>query len=84
MEIRILGCYGGADRNFRLTSFLVNGTLAIDAGSITSSLNFEEQKKITDIYISHIHMDHIVSLPFLSTMFLGTKKSLSVSTLMLM
>lgn len=74
MEIRILGCYGGADRNFRLTSFLVNGTLAIDAGSITSSLNFEEQKKITDIYISHIHMDHIVSLPFFIDNVFGHKK----------
>lgn len=74
MEIKILGCYGGADKNFRLTSFLVNGFLAVDAGSITSSLDFEEQKKITDIYISHIHMDHIVSLPFIIDNVFGHKK----------
>ena len=74
MEIKILGCYGGADKSYRLTSFLVNGTFAVDAGSITSSLSFEEQKKITDIYISHIHMDHIVSLPFFIDNVFGHKE----------
>lgn len=65
MEIRVLGCYGGADANYRLTSFLVNGTFAVDAGAITNALTFEEQQHIEDIYISHIHLDHVNSLPFL-------------------
>jgi cAMP phosphodiesterase len=65
MEIRVLGCYGGADSNYRLTSFLVNGSFAVDAGSLSNALTFEEQRQITDVYISHIHMDHIAGLPFL-------------------
>lgn len=65
MEIRVLGCYGGADKNYRLTSFLVNGQFAVDAGALTSVLTFDEQKEISDIYISHVHMDHISGLPFL-------------------
>jgi ribonuclease BN (tRNA processing enzyme) len=65
MEIRVLGCYGGADSSHRLTSFLVDGTIAIDAGSITSALTLEEQLALTDIFLSHSHLDHTSSLPFL-------------------
>lgn len=65
MEIKILGCYGGREGHYRLTSFLVNNTLAIDAGSITDALSFDEQQQITDVIISHTHLDHTNSLPFL-------------------
>ena len=74
MEIRVLGCYGGADANFRLTSFLVNGTFAVDAGAIVNALTFEEQQNITDIYISHIHLDHVNSLPFLFDNIFGMRE----------
>ena len=73
MKIRVLGCYGGADKNHRLTSFLVNDFLVVDAGAVTSALDFEEQKKISHIYLSHIHMDHIASLPFLLDNIFGSR-----------
>lgn len=47
-----------------LTSFLIDDTLLIDAGALHSALTVEEQEKIDAIFISHIHMDHIVGLPF--------------------
>lgn len=65
MEIRVLGCYGGMDKSYRMTSFLINDFFAVDAGGVADALSFSEQRKITDVYISHIHLDHIAGLPFL-------------------
>lgn len=73
MKIRILGCYGGMDGKHGLTSFLVNDFLAVDAGAITDALSFEEQKKITDVIITHSHLDHTASLPFLVDNIFGTQ-----------
>jgi len=46
MKIRILGCYGGQLLGFHLTSFLINDTILLDAGSPTEALTLEEQTKI--------------------------------------
>ena len=73
MDIRVLGCYGGADKTYRLTSFLVNDSFAVDAGALTDALSFEEQRAITDVYISHIHFDHTLGLPFLIDNLFGSK-----------
>jgi hypothetical protein len=32
MKVKVLGCYGGNIPGYGMTSFLVNGTLALDAG----------------------------------------------------
>jgi len=48
-----------------MTSFLVEGTLAVDAGALTRSLTIEEQAKVHHILLSHSHIDHTASLPFL-------------------
>ncbi len=48
-----------------MTSFLVDGGLAIDAGAITPVLEIEEQRAVRHILLSHSHMDHTASLPFL-------------------
>ena len=48
-----------------MTSFLVDGGLAVDAGAITRVLSIEEQCRVHHILISHSHMDHTASLPFL-------------------
>ncbi len=65
MELKVIGAYGGESPNHRMTCFLLNDTCALDAGSLTRGLSLEEQCKIQSIVISHSHMDHITSLPFL-------------------
>ena len=45
-------------RTTRLTSLLVDGVLAIDAGSLTSTLTIEEQEAIQAVLITHHHFDH--------------------------
>ncbi len=66
MKIRILGCYGGQLLGFHLTSFLVNDTILLDAGSPTEILTLEEQSKIQHIFLSHTHLDHIKDIAFLA------------------
>lgn len=65
MEIKVIGAYGGESPNHRMTCFMLNERVALDAGSLTRGLTLEEQYKIQSIVISHSHMDHITSLPFL-------------------
>jgi cAMP phosphodiesterase len=65
MKIRVLGCYGGNVPGHGMTSFLVNDTVALDAGWISDALTLEEQEKVKDIFISHSHLDHTASLPFI-------------------
>lgn len=50
-----------------LTTYLINDTLAIDAGSIAIGLNREEQLRIRSIIITHTHLDHVFSLPLYLT-----------------
>ncbi len=66
MEIRVLGCYGSELPGFRPTSFLINKSLLLDAGSVTSVLSLEEQLQITHILITHSHLDHIKDILFLA------------------
>lgn len=46
-----------------LTSFLINGRVAIDAGSLGLFGPPEQQTDIENIFLSHSHIDHIASLP---------------------
>jgi len=55
-----------------MVSLLIDGVLAIDAGSITSSLSLEEQKKIKALLLTHQHYDHVRDIPALGmSLFLG-------------
>src|SRR5688572_16857425 len=65
MRLKILGCYGGATPGHWTTNFLVNDTIAIDAGALACSLSFDEQCRIRHVFITHSRLDHTASLPFL-------------------
>lgn len=71
MELRILGCSGGEADGERLTGLLVNGCVAIDAGSLTAALTVEEQVAIRHVFLSHSHLDHICTLPFFTKNIFG-------------
>ena len=62
MKIRVLGCHGGETPRHRTSSFLVDETLAIDAGALTSALELPDQRKVQAVLVSHAHMDHIRDL----------------------
>jgi 3',5'-cyclic-nucleotide phosphodiesterase len=65
VKLKALGCYGGNIPGHGMTSFLVNDTLALDAGWVSNALSLREQERVKDILISHAHLDHTCTLPFL-------------------
>ena len=75
MRVKVLGGYGGDLTSRRMTSFLVNDTVILDAGSISDVLSIEEQIKIKHILISHAHLDHTNALPFFLDHIFGLNKN---------
>jgi cAMP phosphodiesterase len=74
VKFRVLGCSGGQLPGFNLSSFLIDDTLLIDAGSTTATLSLAAQQKIKEILITHIHLDHVMSLATLSDNLYGKCK----------
>jgi cAMP phosphodiesterase len=64
VKVKLLGSSMGVDEGHQfLMSYLVDDTLAIDAGSIGLLSPPGQQERIQDIFLSHAHLDHIASLP---------------------
>ncbi|MDP6131946.1 MAG: MBL fold metallo-hydrolase [Dehalococcoidia bacterium] len=63
MELRVLGAHNMESKHTRMESHLIDGVLALDAGSITRALSFDEQLGIRAIILSHRHFDHVRDLP---------------------
>ena len=43
----------------------MDGALCVDAGSLTDALTLDEQALVKAVLVTHAHMDHVASLPFL-------------------
>jgi ribonuclease BN (tRNA processing enzyme) len=54
---------GRASPEQRLSCFVVDGCVAIDAGSIALGLTEEERRVVRDVIVTHPHMDHVATLP---------------------
>jgi len=66
MRLRVLGCSGGiGGRHLRTTSFLVDSDVLIDAGTGVGDLTLAELSRIDCIFVTHSHLDHVASIPFL-------------------
>lgn len=65
MIVKVLGCDGGVAPGFKATSFLIDGQLLIDVGSVADSISIAEQSMIDYILISHAHLDHTGQLAFI-------------------
>lgn len=74
MKVKVLGCSGSEAIGHNPAGFLVNEVMMLDAGTITAALTLPAQLKITDILISHTHLDHIKSLLFLADNIIGRVK----------
>jgi ribonuclease BN (tRNA processing enzyme) len=74
MMVQVVGGHSGAGPGFWGTSFMIDGKLLVDAGSVASGIALEEQGKIEWILISHAHLDHIKDLAFLADNCFGVKK----------
>ncbi len=65
MRVKILGCSGGIGQGLRTTSILVDRDILIDAGTGVGDLSLDDLSGIRHVFITHSHLDHIVSLPML-------------------
>ena len=62
----MLGCSGAEFPGHYPPGFLVDGKILFDAGTLNNVLDEKDQLKVTDIFITHAHMDHIREIPFLA------------------
>ncbi len=75
MKIKVLGCSGAEFPKHHSSSFLIDGRILLDAGSITDVLSEKDQLKIKSIFVTHAHLDHIKGIPFLAdNIFIGNKQ----------
>jgi ribonuclease BN (tRNA processing enzyme) len=63
---------GCASPEQRLSCFLIDESVTIDAGSIAIALTDAQRATVRDIIITHPHMDHIASLPIFIDDLFGT------------
>jgi cAMP phosphodiesterase len=54
---------GSASPAQRLTCFVIDNRVTVDAGSIGIALSDAQQRTVRDVIVTHPHMDHIASLP---------------------
>ncbi|HEX5636446.1 MAG TPA: MBL fold metallo-hydrolase, partial [Gammaproteobacteria bacterium] len=79
MQLRILGCSGGIGQHLRTSSYMIDDDILLDAGTGVGDLSLDEMRKIRRIFITHSHMDHIVSIPLLiDTLFSSLKQPLEI------
>jgi cAMP phosphodiesterase len=64
--IKAGGCYGSELPGYHSAGFLVNGRVLLEGGTVTSTFTMDEQLAITDVLVSHTHLDHIKELAFLA------------------
>jgi len=65
MKLRVLGCSGGIAKGLRTSSYLIDDDILLDAGTGVGDLTIEEMRQIRHVFISHSHMDHVLSIPLL-------------------
>lgn len=65
MQLRILGVHNMESEGTHMAGYVVNDVLALDAGSTSRSLTFDEQRQIKAVVITHEHNDHVRDLPTL-------------------
>ncbi|HZR70324.1 MAG TPA: 3',5'-cyclic-nucleotide phosphodiesterase [Burkholderiales bacterium] len=66
MKLRVLGCSGGiGGRHLRTTSMLLDNDVLIDAGTGVADLSLTEMSLIDHVFLTHSHLDHIASIPFM-------------------
>jgi len=65
MHIKVIGSHGGTAPGYRTSCYQINEHILIDCGSAASGLSLEQQFQISDIFITHPHLDHVKDICFL-------------------
>ena len=64
MKIHIVpSSVGASNRHQILATYIINDTVAIDAGVLGLLSPLEAQRRVRHIFLSHSHLDHLATLP---------------------
>ena len=66
MRLKVIGCSGGIGGSRRTTSLLVDHDMLIDAGTGVGDLDLKQLARIDHVFLTHSHLDHVTSIPFLA------------------
>jgi len=81
MQIRVLGSSGSELPGFHPPAFLLDDFLLLDAGTVPLALDETAQCRITHIFLSHAHLDHIKGIPFLVDNMVSSHANCNVTVL---
>ena len=66
MKLRVLGHTAGACRGFPSTAALVDDDILLDAGTGASALYGSEMARVSDLLLTHSHLDHVAMMCFVA------------------
>jgi ribonuclease BN (tRNA processing enzyme) len=70
MDVELVPSSVPASDSQFLVSFLINGTVAVDAGPLGLLADLERQRRVRHVFLTHEHLDHLATLPiFLENVF---------------
>lgn len=70
---------GCASARQHLPCFVIDDSIALDAGSLAMAANDLQRRQIRDVILTHAHLDHIAGLPlFIDDLFAGLEKPICV------
>ena len=81
MHVRVLGAHNLESTKAHHTCFLIDAKIAIDAGSLVSTLSVDEQLRIEHILLTHLHFDHTRDLPTIGLQTLDQPHTIDVHSL---
>ena len=61
-----------------MTTFVIDGETALDAGALTEALPLAAQRRLRRVVLTHAHLDHVASLPFLVENLYGRERPLEI------
>ena len=65
-QLKVLGCSGGIGGARRTTCLKVGSHTLIDAGSGAMDLSLDELRDMDQVFITHSHLDHVMSIALIA------------------
>jgi 3',5'-cyclic-nucleotide phosphodiesterase len=65
MRVRVLGAYGGEAGALRKSAYLLDDRVLLDAGDACAGLTLEQMRDLAAVVVTHVHLDHVASIPFI-------------------
>ncbi|MFO0980455.1 MAG: MBL fold metallo-hydrolase [Planctomycetota bacterium] len=73
MDLHIVGCSGGMAPGRLPSTYVIGGSLAVDAGALACGMPRADQDGVAAVLVTHCHLDHVLGLPFAITERLDAK-----------